>query len=572
MAPAAALVALVTFVALTAFVPATVRAADSPGATLRQYLGARWNGDVAAAQAAWDPDDLRRTEAMGTRYPGLEARFDDNLLWSAADRAAAQARRPVLRDSSIEAAWARYTVLLTAPSGTGADTLRYFLRKAPSGWQVTAPFAKLTAGWTARETRFFRVRATRLRDLNSDALASLDAALASACERLGVPEVARLRLERIKIEYYLCDSDATLRQLGVAPGSSAYRLAGERVVTRRLADANAASQVLVHLALKDSPRTVVPFLEAGLAAALGGAGDESAGVVMQRGSALAASPAADPTAVFDAAASRGLLPKSPLALSAAWCNALLLELGPERFAALYRKLSGTPSEVAALGGAAVRREIEAATAKRGAALTTWLRDKSREVVPPLAGGCAAIPEETQQSQPLLRWRDAQENWSLEGYETAEGYTITLGPYRGPMPRWAQRMVDSMATASGLQPDSTLRRERQRPPGDPPRVVILLRERLVLEPDAYESRLFNQQFTKRRYAGDLYGLFVGPDEARLYDYRRDLVVGVCAPELVLPGAPQYYDEKSGRLCFRLSRDNFLKPLVEYTAVCFPYTGE
>ena len=115
--PRAAAIALALGV-LLASAPASTRAADSPGVTLRLYLDARWRGDVVAAQALWDPDDLRRTEAMGTHYPDLEARFDDNLLWSAADRTATQTRRPALCDSSVEAAWARYTVAVPAAAGT----------------------------------------------------------------------------------------------------------------------------------------------------------------------------------------------------------------------------------------------------------------------------------------------------------------------------------------------------------------------------------------------------------------------------------------------------------------------
>ena len=161
---------------------------------------------------------------------------------------------------------------------------------------------------------------------------------------------------------------------------------------------------------------------------------------------------------------------------------------------------------------------------------------------------------------------------MEGFATAEGYTVSVAPYRGPVPKWVQRLADSVATAQGQKPDTTSRQVRTRPPGDPPRVVILLRERLVVEPDAYESRLFHEHFTSRRYAGDLYALFVGPDEARLYDYRRDLLVGVATRDLALPGSPPYYDEAAGQLCFRIGGLCFLKPLTEYMAVCLPYTGE
>jgi hypothetical protein len=241
----------------TLFHPAASVAAADPGATLREYFAARRQGDVAAAEKLWDPDDLRRTQALGTQYTGLEARFDDHMLWSAAERGSAvQAGRPAFRDSSVEADWARYGVVLPVDAAR-ADTVQYWLHKSAAGWQVSAPFAKQTVAWTAREGRYFRLRASKLRSVNQDALQALDNGIVAMLDRLGASEQARLRLERIKVEYYLCDTDAEMRQLG-ATGGSSYRLAGERVVSRRPADLAAVSHAIVHVVLKETPPAAPP--------------------------------------------------------------------------------------------------------------------------------------------------------------------------------------------------------------------------------------------------------------------------------------------------------------------------
>src|SRR5262249_18578952 len=113
-------------------VPAFASQSQSPGAVLRAYLDARWRGEVAAAEAMWDPADLRRTTALGTSYEGIESRCDDNLLWTAAERAAMAGVRPHVADSTAAAAsdWWRFTVLLPVPGGARTDSLTYAVTKS----------------------------------------------------------------------------------------------------------------------------------------------------------------------------------------------------------------------------------------------------------------------------------------------------------------------------------------------------------------------------------------------------------------------------------------------------------
>jgi hypothetical protein len=559
------------FVFLCVSAHASHATAAGAGATLRQYLQARWRGDVQAAQALWDPDDLRRSQTLGITYPALEARFDDNLLLSAEERTALAASQPVLRDSSLETGWARFSVVVQRAAGN--DTLAYHLRQSGDAWLLTSPYRKRTAGWTAREGRFFKVRSSRLRDINKDALAKLDAGTLEIMDRLHTPEIARLRLERVKLEYYLCADAAELRQLTGSTAPSQYRLAGERIVTRRLPDLNAVTRALLHLTVRETAPHAAALLEEGTPAALGGWDGNSGPVTVQRGARLAADAQTNLEAPLDAGALRGADASTAIPLAALWCQGLLQQLGPERFIALYRELSGTASQVAKLGPAEVRLALEKATGKHGKELPALVRQVPAAWRPPLAGGTPAVPEESATLKPLLNWRDREEKWALRSFVTGDDYTFVVSPYEGPIPPWMRKMIDSLRVVHGdSMPAPSNPEIRPRPAGDPPQIAVLLRPRVTSEPEAYESPLFHRHFTQRKYADDVYGLFIGPDGAQLYDYRTDTLVGARSAEHAIPEKQPYYDEKAGRITFRIRRDLLLEPLESYVAVTMIYTGE
>ncbi len=539
----------------------------SPGETLRKYLEARMRGDLAAAEALWDRDDVRRSQGLGIFYAPLEATYDENLMLSADERTTlAAASRAVVRDSVIETGFARYTVLLSPRTATGApDTLAYSVRANGDAWVVTSPYAKSTAAWTGREGRYVRLRSSKLRNVNRHALAALDAGVLAMFERLQTPDVARLRLERIKIEYYLCADDAEVRLLTGKRAPSQFRRAGARVVTRSPADLNAVARAVVHLTLRDAPPFATPVLEQGLAAALGGWDGWSDGVTLQAGAVQVARDATLPT---DDALRAGA--REPVCTAAIWADALLKNLGPARFLDLYRSLSGSVAQVRARDAAAVRKAIETATGKRGADLDAVVREHARAYVPPIVAGCITWPEETQTQRPQIRWRDKDEKWSLDIFEIGNEYVATLSPYQGPVPPWAQRMMDSLQTG-GKKP-VTAPKPVPRPAGDPPQLSLLFRERLVAEPDAFESPLYASHFASRRYAGDLVGLIIRPDGVEMWDYRRGVLIGKIAADLTLPADGKYYDKPSGRISFRIRPGLIPSPLLEHVAVCMIYTGE
>jgi len=188
----------------------------------------------------------------------------------------------------------------------------------------------------------------------------------------------------------------------------------------------------------------------------------------------------------------------------------------------------------------------------------------------MSPGCVVLPVEARGHQPVMRWRDAGEKWALDVYDEGDEYVVSISPYQGPMPAWTTALVDSLARLRGekVEPHAP----RPRPAGDPPQLAICIRERVYSEPEAYESPLFLKQFPKHAYSGDLFGLFISPDAVRLWDYRRDVLLACHANGFTPVGGPMFYDEPSGRICFRLRHDLLPMSLLEYTAMTVVYTGE
>lgn len=160
---------------------------------------------------------------------------------------------------------------------------------------------------------------------------------------------------------------------------------------------------------------------------------------------------------------------------------------------------------------------------------------------------------------------------MDAFDVGGDYVFAMGPYQGATPAWTQKLLDSLAVIRGDKPAPPAP-PRLRPAGDPPRVALLIRDRSYSEPEAYESALFAEHFTKRRYAGDLFGLFVSPDNVYLWDYRRDVLVGCFAKDFSAPSQFPFYDEAGGRLCFKMRKDLLPLGLLEYQAATVMYTGE
>lgn len=555
-----------------ASVPPAAVAETAPGQVLRNYLHARMQGDLKAAQALWEPRDLRLSTALGIRFTDVEASYDDYWMQSAKARKTLAAQvRAAVQDSVVGDSWVRYTVVLE-PQGHGApkDTLSYVVKNEEGAWHVSLPFSELTNDWTRREGRFVRVRAKRVIDFSQHALTTVDGEIARIFEEIGAPQTAVLRLERIKLDYFLCDNENDVRALVGSLAHEGYLPAAGRVVSRSFVNMADVVPLLVQLTARQISLQNEPFFAEGLPLALGGTATASAAVVLQR-ARNANLDGKNLARCFQEGTARD----EALPLEAIWNRILLDQLGAEAFLDLVKNSGVARSRQEGNDNARVLAAIEESVGKKGDALLRWAAEHVRDIPLTMQPGWKTWPPETYGLQSFLRWRDSEEKWGLQGFEIEDRYVITVGPHMPGPPQWMRDRVDSLALEfTGEKPAwaDTIPPVVVRPVGDPPPSYLLVRAKLEEDLEPYESSLFAKQFISRDYRNDLWGFMITIDDVRLYDYTQNKIIAEYSVETAPPAALPYYDEEKGRICFSLSMSYFPRPLTAYYVFLGYYTGE
>jgi hypothetical protein len=545
-------------------------AANGPGETLRDYLRARMQGNLEAAEALWDPRDLRLSTALGIEFTDVEAGYDDYWMISAGAREARAARvQPVVQDSVVTGNWVHYTVVLQPRTeSVAADTLSYLVKNNGGTWSVSLPFQEATADWTRRESRFIRVRTKKIVRFSQHALTAVDDEIARLFEAFEAPQAALLRLERIKLDYFLCDDEDDVRQLVGSMAREGYQPAAGRVVSRSLGDASVVVPLVVQLTLRKLPLHNEPLFEEGLPLALGGTATASAAVVLQR-ARNANLEGKNLPLVFEAGTAQDVA----LPLEALWNHILLESLGPKAFLELLRSTGHERSRQNDDDNSQALKGIEKSLAMQDEALWRWAGEQVRHIEPTVQPGCDRWPPGVDGLQAFLRWRDTEEQWSLQGYEVDGRYEFAVGPHVPGPPQWLRNRVDSLAMEyAGEAPEWHQYPPTQRPLGDPPPIFFLVRAKLEEDLEPYESTLFSKQFLSRDYRNDLWGFFVTPDDVKLYDYTQNKILAEYVAAESPPPEHTYYDEESGHLCFSLSASHFPRPLTAYYVFLGYYTGE
>jgi hypothetical protein len=547
--------------------------AEDPGAVLRRYLQARMQGDLESAARLWDRRDEKRAGAMGIRFSDIEASYDDYWMRSADERGARAAAQTVsVQDSVTGEGHAYFTVALESPEPALRDTLRYFLQQSGDTWHVSLPYLHATRGWTRREGRFVRLRSKRLVDVSTAGLYAMDAAIEKALEQLHAPPSALLRLERIKLDYYLCDSADDVRALVGSTRRAGYLPAGQRIVTRARSNMNAVARALVHLAMRQTPLRFAPLFEEGLATALGGSASASALASLRRARNLAF---ADPEVLALPLESVALDAKNAVPMASVWCSTLLSRLSFEELGELLRSTGGTTSQVEALETDALLRALRQATGVGRREMLRSVQAHLGDMEFAMQPGCEQWPAEIRGLNALMQWRDSDNGWALMGYVVDDSYLFTVAAHVPGPPVWMRDLVDS------LQAEYTDNALEWVPPaqganpileGDPPVIVMVVRAKLEEDVEVYESELFAEHFLQRNYKNDLFGLFVSPDDARLYDYSQDKLIAEFSARSETGSDLVFYDEAKQRICFRFPLALIPRQLTAYYVDVQRYSGE
>lgn len=544
--------------------------AETARDALQSYLNARLAGELETASGLWVREEMRRSRAMGIAFEQVEAFYDDYWLMSVDERQRFAENHTLKIDVSAEkedVAHFGVDVVSKKDPSQVKDSWRYLVTKTESGWRVSLPLVYDTRSWTRRDGRFVTIRSKRLARVNTDATNEMDSYIDSLFVAFGTPKAAQLRLERVKYEVFIAEDEADVQQLVGSPKRMGYLPGNERILTTAVADLAALTNAVATLTLRKTPPAAPDFFNRGLGFAWGGRDDLSANVLLARTRNMVLRDELPVNLPFSSPED-----KNAGDVQALWNHALFGMLGAQGFFELYAGMRHTPAAAADVLPEDIRRAIETATGKKGKELEKAVLAQLKRFVANIECGCDQWPADVPNLQSMLSWQDVESSWAMRAYESGDSFIIAIGAHRTGMPSWALDYVDSVAAANGADLRMEREPEPERPDGDPPYFVVTFGPRFDMDPEPYDSRLFGRLFASQEYLNQLLGLFFSHDMVRVYDYRIDRLIAEYDVANAPPGDPVFYDEELGRVCFRMRKSVFPKPIREYTPRAGRYTGE
>jgi len=450
-------------------------------------------GDHAAARACWHPDDLAAATRLGLAYAGEAPKVDlDSPLWThiEAIREDAFSHRfgpPTILQSGPFVGHASL-MLVVDPRGPNRATKQYLLEPDGRGGWLLARHERLLAergpGAAGRFVTVFERRTGAPWTLPAHLLPNLDAAVAEMAARLGGTTRFLDVLQHAQLHYLLVDPP-TVDYVAGAPTMGVAMLPTDMVVTSHPHHAHELAHLLVNAWLEGPPLYTLPLLQEGLAVHLGGRWGRHARVLDRLGRTLLLEGQVPLEQLLARDDFQALGPDMTYAPAGVFAGFLLDAFGPEGLRAAYLAASGTLTEVASWSSDDAKQRL-------AAALQVSWDDLAAHFAASLHGGDAPGLQPVDDA-----WLAAAS--ALEGPEQRrQGLRARLLHHEG----LAGVLID---TDSG-----------------PASAALLFGGS---DPDAQPNPLFAEHFPGTDYRGETHALILTPAEARLYDYRRQLLLAL-----------------------------------------------
>lgn len=455
----------------------------TPADLAKTYLQAVLRNDWPEARDLWMPGDVGDSERLEISYTDVPFKGDcASLLVLERRRIESGQIEAFVGDITVEGTSAQIPFLLQIGEETAVT--QYHAVHTRNGWRFTSPVSALSAGWDRRSTEFLDLHIQPSRPISEEAIRALDRFVGEACVRLGVSPDRIDLLRARKLGYYLCDESNVDRIVGATTRGAAW-LPSDAVVTSEPCHLHELAHLLVNFARKDLPLYTMPFLQEGVAVALGGRWGRSSGVMQGLGKFTLQSGMLSIEELFSWQEFRDQAADWTYAPSGVFAGFLLDSLDSEQFLRLYGQLSGPWSELQQMSRSTVQEAICTA------AKTDWATLQSRfsdylEALP-----CGAIvPADSCIGERAAHW---------------QGDSVTATASTGnSFICWD---IDAPATTLSF---AVLFLESA-PSGRP------------TEPTGASSRLFAEQFPERVYNGEVMAIVFAPGEIGVYDFRTDLLV-------------------------------------------------
>jgi hypothetical protein len=421
----------------------------------RSFLTALCRSDSDIVQFI-EPSELKLCGRLGIHY-------DDVLVKSLIGQDLDSATR-----ASILSDLSKYDIKITAPdsiyqklslSRPNVAGVREFYFKNGK-FVLTSTYQ--SRNWHQLESEHFRFRFDDSSLINSYCIDQLEDFFVATATALGYTQPQLDLIRREKIEYLLCHDPQEVSALTGYDSRGMYELASDRIISCYNAHYHELVHLLVNFRLQQSPLWTHPFLQEGIAVALGGRGGIDRRGVEEMAAYLIASKMANASDLFSTDGFNETHSTISYPISGLYCSFLLKQIGSERFIKLYRKYSGSQEQVNSM----------------------------------------LIPEG--ELPPDSLWMDFVSKLTdvhLMGLASTDSDFNEI--YRD----------SSLIIAEG--PDQFLFKTRER--------ALIGRDSRF---SGYSSSVFEEQFRDRKYRGERYAIVANADEIKLYDlYTNNLIANL-----------------------------------------------
>jgi hypothetical protein len=289
-----------------------------------------------------DPEELAVSGRLGIIYDGVDQKF--LISYDLDARVRSRILPPELR---------RTIDLLNPESDVSRLTLTLPRENVHVSFlfhdsMLISPIRQATRNWSVRDSHHFRFFISDTAQFNPYCVDNLERFLARATVALGCNQEQMDRIAAQKLYYVLCADDEEMLQLTDYHARGMYNLAYDYVVTTYQAHYHELVHQLVNIKLGTLPLFTHPFLQEGLAVALGGRGGKEPDPILDLGRYLAAADILDYHDLLSADGFRSLDASMSYPLAGLYNEFLLQHLGVDRYLELYRRHSGTAAAVDSL--------------------------------------------------------------------------------------------------------------------------------------------------------------------------------------------------------------------------------
>ena len=478
-----------------------------PEEVVAKYISAVISGDYNRAETYWVDEVVAKSRRLGIEYIAQPVKYDcASPIMLYLYRIANNEIQYDIQKTTYKETYAAVPVRLAV----NTDTLEYVynLVERDGRWRLTLPFYLEQKDWQVIESEYTRLHYSGPEQINNYAISRLDEFIEQIGRFFKISKKKMKRLRNEKIDYYLHDEEVIEHHTGHhIHGITNLQI--DAIMTCYLPHYHELIHFLFNYSMEDLPLYTLPFIQEGLAVALGGRWNKKPEVVMQIGYTALMNDISSPD---DILTYRGFYnagsPDVSYSLSGIFVKMLLDEYGLRRFKELYLSLSGSPLYIQSLTRNKIILLIESACRDN------WpdIRKRFAEYVGRYHYS-GLVPGGTGDGKPIIE-KDS-DNFELKIAEKDDFYEFSIRNKVGE-----------------------------------PNGIILLDNVNLTESGDYKSRMYIEHLPDREYHGEDYGIKFDINEAGLYNY----LTNVLTAKYVEAFSPDesYLDKKSNTVRFRLSR--------------------